>query len=212
MTPMWRSFRPGIEALVPSFAALAIALLLSLGQRPTQPARIDPIAVAPARVAAKPQAPPSYVIKSRLRSAALNHGDWRWDERKAPATGPVFVAIDTASQTLSVFRDGHAIGVAVIVFGDDRKPTPLGRFRIKTKARDYWSRTYSAPMPFALRLTDDGVFVHGSPEIADDLASHGCVGVPYAFARKLFAAVRVGDRVHITHGVFLKDGDRIPLD
>jgi len=202
-----------LTPLLPSIAALALAAAATmLVPRPAPAPQIPPVASASKRaVTLRPAAPPAYIIRSRLRSAALNHGDWRWDESKAPATGPIFVAVDTASQTLSVFRGGHAIGVAVIVFGDDRKPTPLGSFRVRTKARDYWSRTYNAPMPFALRLTDDGVFVHGSPEIAEDLASHGCVGVPNAFARKLFAAVHVGDPVRITHGVFLKDGDRIPL-
>lgn len=204
-----------LTPLLPMLVALGLAAIGSVFvPRATMPVSAPPRAPAPVAVVQSvtpPVTPPAYVIRSRLRSASLNHGDWRWDDRNAPSTGPMFVAIDTASQTLSVFRDGHAIGVAVIVFGDDRKPTPLGSFRIKSKAADYWSRTYNAPMPYALRLTDDGVFVHGSSEIAEDLASHGCVGLPTPFARKLFGAVGVGDPVRITHGVFLHDGDRIPL-
>jgi lipoprotein-anchoring transpeptidase ErfK/SrfK len=51
-------------------------------------------------------------------------------------------------------------------------------------------------MPYTLRLTDDGVSIHGST-VRWGAATHGCIGVPLEFARRLFEASRVGDDVLI---------------
>jgi lipoprotein-anchoring transpeptidase ErfK/SrfK len=64
------------------------------------------------------------------------------------------------------------------------------------KAKDYHSRTYDAPMPFMLRLTDDGVAIHAS-SVKEGWATHGCIGVPMEFARRLFALAKLGDSVEI---------------
>jgi lipoprotein-anchoring transpeptidase ErfK/SrfK len=63
-------------------------------------------------------------------------------------------------------------------------------------------------MPYMLRLTNDGISIHGS-DVADGYVTHGCVGIPVAFARKLFAAVKLGDKVIVTRGETLKLGDPI---
>ncbi|HEX2763875.1 MAG TPA: L,D-transpeptidase family protein, partial [Allosphingosinicella sp.] len=81
------------------------------------------------------------------------------------------------------------------------KPTPLGAFPIREKDADHASRTYGgAPMPYSLRLTGDGVFIHGSSGVAAGYATHGCLAVPVAFAKKLFGAASVGDLVLVTRG------------
>ena len=64
------------------------------------------------------------------------------------------------------------------------------------KAEHYHSRTYDAPMPFMLRLTQDGVAIHAS-NVRKGWATHGCIGVPEAFARHLFAEMQLGDVVFI---------------
>lgn len=125
----------------------------------------------------------------------LHHGEFRWDDAGVPA-GKLEVRVDVDRQMLSVFRGGHEIGTAVVLYGADGKPTPLGRFPIKSKRADYHSRTYDAPMPFSLFLTDDGVAVHGS-NVRWGRASNGCVGVPEEFARLLFEAANVGDVVEV---------------
>jgi lipoprotein-anchoring transpeptidase ErfK/SrfK len=98
---------------------------------------------------------------------------------------------------MSAFRSGHEIGTAVILYGADEKPTPLGTFPILARFRDHRSRAYDAPMPYTLRLTPDGVAIHGS-NVRWGAATHGCVGVPLEFARRLFEQVHVGDEVTIT--------------
>jgi lipoprotein-anchoring transpeptidase ErfK/SrfK len=63
--------------------------------------------------------------------------------------------------------------------------------------KDHYSSTYDrAPMPYTLRLTNDGVSIHGN-NVLQGYASHGCVGVPNGFARRLFDQARVGDEVFI---------------
>jgi len=129
-------------------------------------------------------------IRQRLR-----YGDFVWDDNGIPA-GPVWVRADLDRQLISVFRDGHEIGTAVILYGADGKPTPAGTFPVLQKAADYHSMTYDAPMPYMLRLTRDGVAIHGS-DVRRGAATHGCIGVPTAFARLLFEQMQLGDPVMV---------------
>jgi lipoprotein-anchoring transpeptidase ErfK/SrfK len=98
-----------------------------------------------------------------------------------------------------VFRGGHEIGSAVILYGTDGKPTPTGSFTILEKDAHHYSRSYDAPMPYMLRLTSDGVAIHGS-NVRQGYATHGCIGVPPDFARLLFGAAAKGDTVVILAG------------
>jgi hypothetical protein len=125
----------------------------------------------------------------------MQYGDYRWDE-SGVAKGPVWVRVDLKSQIISVFRGGQEIGTAVILYGADGLPTPSGKFPVLAKLRDHVSQTYDAPMPYTLRLTADGVSIHGS-NVRWGYATHGCVGVPTAFAAKLFETVSIGDDVLI---------------
>jgi lipoprotein-anchoring transpeptidase ErfK/SrfK len=51
-------------------------------------------------------------------------------------------------------------------------------------------------MPYTLRLTNDGVSIHAS-DVRYGAATHGCIGVPLAFAQRLFNAAHVGDEVTV---------------
>jgi hypothetical protein len=136
------------------------------------------------------------IVRSILNIATpMRFGDFVWDEDRI-AQGPLWVRVDLARQLISVFRGGHEIGTAVILYGSDKKPSPTGNFTVLQKSQHYYSRTYDAPMPYALRLTNDGVAIHGS-NVREGWASHGCIGVPLEFARKLFRAAKKGDPVVI---------------
>ena len=126
---------------------------------------------------------------------SMQFGDYLWND-DGIAAGPIWVRVDLASQTLSVFRAGHEIGSAVILFGADDKPTPSGVFPVLAKARRHRSSLYDAEMPFMLRLTGDGVAIHAS-DVRQGAATHGRIGVPLAFAQRLFCQIRVGDQVAI---------------
>lgn len=136
----------------------------------------------------------SEVVRSVLNiTKPMHFGDFVWNEDRIPQ-GPLWVRVDLAHQLLSVFRDGHEIGSAVILYGGDKNATPMGSFTILHKDQHYYSHTYHAPMPYALRLTDDGVAIHGS-SVREGWATHGCIGVPLEFARLLFGAANKGDLV-----------------
>lgn len=151
----------------------------------------------------------AYVVKSILPiDGPMRLGDYVWDD-DGVAQGEVIITVDLAAQTLSVFRDGHEIGASTILYGADAKPTPLGVFPITQKDADHRSSIYDgAPMPYMLRLTNDGVSIHGSA-VADGYMTHGCIGVPVAFAKKMFGAVKLGDRVIVTRGKMLDRGEAI---
>ena len=129
----------------------------------------------------------------------MHYGEFRWNDRGVPR-GPTWIRIDLKSQLLSVFRSGHEIGTAVILYGTDGLPTPTGKFPILAKWKDHRSATYdNAPMPYTLRLTRDGVAIHGS-NVRSGFATHGCIGIPTAFAAKVFEVVHKGDEVLIVPG------------
>src|SRR4051812_39845781 len=133
-------------------------------------------------------------VKSLLAvKTPLHFGDYAWDDRGVPS-GPTWIRVDLGSQLISVFRGGHEIGAAVVVYGGDNKQTPSGKLHILGKARDHRSSLYDAEMPYTLRLTDDGVSIHAS-SVRWGAATHGCIGVPLPFAERLFKATRLGDEV-----------------
>lgn len=136
--------------------------------------------------------PPLSLLRVGRR---MHYGDFVWNDRDVPA-GPVAIRVDLRAQMLSVFRAGHEIGTAVILYGADSKETPLGRFPILWKGKNHRSSLYDAPMPYTLRLTGDGVAIHGS-DVRWGAATHGCVGVPTEFAQFLYAQAQLGDPVSI---------------
>jgi lipoprotein-anchoring transpeptidase ErfK/SrfK len=167
------------------------------------------LAVSAPAAAAKPAAADTFVVRRILKiDKPLTYGDWYWDEAGVPA-GRVVITVDLAAQVLSVFRDGYEIGTSVIIYGDERVPTPTGRFPILMKDANHFSATYDhAPMPYTLRLTKGGVSIHGS-EIADGNVTHGCIGLPKPFARLLFNQAHLGDLVIVTNGQTMNLGDSI---
>jgi hypothetical protein len=182
------------------------AAALSLGNAPPRPsAAVAHAAQLPAGRLAVPEASTRQAlagglilrpVKSILAvPGRMHYGDYRWDDAGVPK-GPTWVRVDLKSQILSVFRGGHEVGTAVILYGADGLPTPTGKFPVLAKLKDHRSLTYDAPMPYTLRLTADGVSIHAS-NVRWGYATHGCIGVPAAFAAKLFDAVSVGDDVLI---------------
>ena len=146
------------------------------------------------------QALVSGVLDRRVKSLLavdkpLQFGDFVWNDTAVPA-GTTWIRIDLGTQLISVFRDGHEIGTSVIVYGGDNKQTPGGKFHILAKDKDHRSSLYDAAMPYTLQLTGDGVSIHGSV-VRWGAATHGCIGVPLEFARRLFDEAKVGDEVII---------------
>lgn len=134
---------------------------------------------------------------------AMRYGDYRWNDEGIPP-GKLWVFVDLKAQTMSVFRGRHEIGTSVTLYGVDEKPTPVGRFTVLEKRKDHWSNLYDAPMPYMLRLTMDGVAIHGS-DVREGAGTHGCLGVPLEFGAELFQNLKVGDEV-----IIVEDGAMRP--
>ncbi len=143
-----------------------------------------------------------FVIKRVLPiNGPIRYGEWHWDDAGVP-DGPLVITVDLQARVISVFRDGYEIGAAAALLGTPEHPTPVGTFPILTKERHNVSEKYNnAPMPWTLRMTWDGVAIHGGSTVERGYASHGCVGVPDEFASRLFDIAKVGDVVIVTDGV-----------
>ncbi len=166
-----------------------------------------------AQPAAAPAAKPRderFVIKRVLPiTGPIKYGEWHWDEKGAPADGPLVMTVDLDARVLSVFRGGYEIGATAVLLGTQEKPTPLGKFPVIWKKADHYSSIYdSAPMPFTHRLTNDGIAIHGT-KVEKGYASHGCIGVPNDFGKKLFGVTKLGDVVYITRGKRIGKGDSL---
>lgn len=172
--------------------------------------------VPPAQVAAAPEATPApaapvddrFVIKRILPiTGPIKYGEWHWDDKNVP-DGPIVMTVDLEARVISVFKGGYEIGASAVLLGSEEKPTPLGVFPITQKKRHHTSNLYDAEMPYMQRLTDDGITLHAT-KVAWGYVSHGCVGMPEAFARKVFETTSVGDKVYITRGKMIGVGDNL---
>jgi len=186
-----------VKALIVLLAfafAWQVTRLAASESRAPVPAKAAPVTPAPAQSSAPP-VPGGAAIRHLSLDRPLRHGDYAWDETGAPP-GRIRILVDIGRQTLFVFRGNHEIGRAVILYGTDEQPTPLGTFPIIEKDEDHVSNLYEAIMPYMLRLTNDGIAIHGS-NVRYGWASRGCIGVPDEFAALLFAQARLGDEVTV---------------
>lgn len=212
----------GLVAVAAGLGVVGATLLYGNDPRPAtvQPIELaasqlpgaSPAAPASSPPAAQPAAakPEPFVIKHILKiDGPIRYGDWHWDEGAAPATGKLVITVDLDARVLSVFRDGYEIAATAVLLGTTEKPTPTGLFPITQKNADHYSSIYDgAPMPYMMRLTNDGISIHGTT-VENGYASHGCVGVPTPFAKKLFGIAQLGTPVYITRGKMVGLGDSL---
>ncbi len=200
--------------MTPSVAALLTGLGL-VQFAPTVTAAINPPprVIKPHKVlgAVVPYPQKYTIVKAMKFAAPIKFGDWVWDETNAPLAGPVLISVDLKSETLSVFRSGHQIGMTRMIYGDDEKPTPTGVFPITQKSEKHRSNIFvDAPMPYMLRMTNDGISVHGADKVKPTYATNGCIGIPNGFAKRLFDVASLGDRIVVTKASDMRAGDIIP--
>ena len=195
--PLEQAFGPAEASKAPETAAPAPAARLAAAEEPA------PKAKPAARPAPKPAAPSgqAFVIKRILPiKGPIKYGEWHWDDKGVP-DGPLVITVDLQARVLSVFRDGYEIGATAVLLGTQEHPTPVGRFPILNKERHNVSEKYNnAPMPWTLRLTWDGVAIHGGHAVELGYASHGCISTPDKFQAKLYSIAKKGDLVIITDG------------
>lgn len=127
----------------------------------------------------------------------LSPGTYRW-MAEGPFQGPIYLIISIEKQRVHVYDGDRLIGIARVSTGTKGHRTPTGEFPVLQKRQWHRSNLYSnAPMPFMQRLTWDGIALHAGHDPGYP-ASHGCIRLPYAFARQLFALTTIGTPVAVT--------------
>ena len=165
----------------------SVAALIALGcagpclaQTVPQPAPPSSDIVVTAPPPEPPPAPGSYW---------LDDGPW---------SDPVHIVVGLRRQTLAVYSGDRLIGMASVSTGRKGHSTPEGVYPILQKQKWHRSNLYSnAPMPFMQRLTWTGIALHAGHNPGHP-ASHGCIRMPYAFARELYDLTRIGSQVRVT--------------
>jgi hypothetical protein len=123
-------------------------------------------------------------------------GQYLW--RNVPEdAGPERVVISLSGQQTYFYRGDTLVAVAATSTGIEGRNTPTGIFSVLDKRPFYRSKKYdNAPMPWMQRIDQYGVALHGGYNPGFP-ASHGCIRLPVAFARKLYAVTGIGTPVYI---------------
>jgi hypothetical protein len=158
-----------------------------------------PLALLPATGLAKTPPKHTSTVGEAVEKAPsqLKPGEFIWHPEIAPE-GPVTMIVSLPEQLAYVYRNGVVIGVSTVSTGKSGHETPTGVFTILQKHADHYSNIYnSAPMPYMQRLTWSGVALHAG-RLPGYPASHGCVRMPYEFARLLYAESSMGITVVVS--------------
>lgn len=118
----------------------------------------------------------------------------------------VLIVISKASQRMFVFKDGALWDSSPVSTGRRGHTTPSGVFPILQKKVRHRSNKYSnAPMPYMQRLTWDGIAIHAG-RLPGYAASHGCIRLPWGFARSLYALTRASSTAVVIDNSPLRSG------
>src|SRR6266446_1299584 len=116
------------------------------------------------------------------------------------AGAPIMAIVSLRSQRVTVYDAKGWVLRAPISSGQKGRETPAGIFSVIEKQAEHYSNLYDdAYMPHMQRITWSGIALHGGP-LPGHPASHGCVRMPYDFARRLFGMSKLGMRVIVAPG------------
>lgn len=204
------------ERLLILMAAISLAALLS------SCAQLNPPASEPEPAPAQPVAekkPPPEPIKPPPRSRLY---EWYGSDDYVS-----HIEISVNEQKARFYSGEKEVGWTTVASGVFKHPTPIGTFavleKVQNKRSNIYGRIYNkngklvkrnakmgvdsvpeggrfkgAPMPFFMRLTNDGIGMHAGPiPRPGHRASHGCIRMPKKFAPVLYRYVDVGTPVTI---------------
>jgi lipoprotein-anchoring transpeptidase ErfK/SrfK len=140
------------------------------------------------------------VIAPSAYAAAGHGGSARPTVTTAPrvAADPIMAIVSIKGQHVTIYDADGWIMRAPVSTGTTGRETPAGVFAVVEKDKDHHSSLYDdAWMPNMLRITWNGVALHGGP-LPGYAASHGCVRMPYDFAANVFDKAPMGMRVIIS--------------
>ena len=114
-----------------------------------------------------------------------------------PLPDQLRIEISLASQQAVLIKDGVTIFTTECSTGREGFGTPAGHYVITDKDRDHRSTIYKVAMPYFMRLNCRDFGMHEGVVPKNHPASHGCIRLPGAAARRLFAEIPVGTVVMI---------------
>jgi len=154
----------------------------------------DQVTIPPA-----PPAPPPQPV----RDAGPKWAELQSIQRDAEdEDAPVRIVVSIPQQKAYVFMGDDLFGTSPVSTGKKGHSTPTGIFRILEKKVHHRSNLYSnAPMPYMQRLTMGGVALHAG-RLPGYPASHGCIRLPWSFAKKLYGITDYGTKVTVTNERF----------
>jgi lipoprotein-anchoring transpeptidase ErfK/SrfK len=110
------------------------------------------------------------------------------------------IVISLEAQRLYAYSGNELVAWSNCSTGKKGHETPVGTFKITQKHIDHYSSIYNnAPMPYFMRLTDDGVGMHHG-ELPGYAASHGCIRLPMGMVKELYEHSASGTRVQVIAG------------
>jgi len=134
--------------------------------------------------------------KRRVRRARKSRKSRRTYAKKLrDPVSDVLVLVSLKKQNIKVYDKQGLVAQSPISSGRRGMDTPKGIFTILQKNKKHYSNLYAnAPMPNMQRITWSGVAMHGGP-LPGYPASHGCIRLPYSFAKTLFGITNMHGRV-----------------
>ena len=128
--------------------------------------------------------------------AQTHRGVSRYESAQSRPVGPPLLAIVALrNQHITIYDADGWIMRAPISSGQTGYETPAGIYSVIQKEAEHYSNLYDdASMPFMQRITWSGIALHAGV-LPGYAASHGCVRMPYEFAKQLFDMTKLGMRV-----------------
>ena len=118
--------------------------------------------------------------------------------------GPTYIDVNIKTQRLRYVKNGTLVMEFDIVTGKPNKtPTPTGKFKITQKLSPH-KLCCGKKAKYWMRLNKTRIGLHGAPwqehfggRWYQKHGSHGCVNLPPADAKKLYAKVKIGTLVKV---------------
>lgn len=122
-----------------------------------------------------------------------------WSAPQTPAASdPMQIVVSLQKQKMWVYKGSELVATTRVSTGKKGHRTPAGIFSILQKRKRHFSNIYRrAPMPYMQRITWSGLALHAG-KVPNYPASHGCVRLPYKFAKQLFSMPTQNTHVVVT--------------
>ena len=122
------------------------------------------------------------------------------DSKKDQSLTINYLVISLPEQRLYAYHGTELVAWSNCSTGKAEHETPVGTFKITQKHIDHYSNKYNnAPMPYFMRLTDDGVGLHAGV-LPGYAASHGCIRLPMGMVKELYQHTASGTPVQVIAG------------